>query len=177
MAESVQSLEGLSALKTQGAVAEQVKAQTMALSRRSILEGSLATSRCIVVPDLSSAMQVANEYAAEHLILEVRVARRWLPTIENAGSIFLGDWSPEPMGDYCSGTNHVLPTYGYARAYSGLSTLDFVKRITVQELSPAGLLSLGPTAATLAELEGLEEKSVMILRNQRQVSDFLANLD
>ena len=72
------------------------------------------------------------------------------PQIRNAGSIFLGDWSPEPMGDYCSGTNHVLPTYGYARAYSGLSVRDFVKRITVQELSRSGLRALGPTAVTLA---------------------------
>ncbi|HVY82885.1 MAG TPA: histidinol dehydrogenase, partial [Steroidobacteraceae bacterium] len=82
--------------------------------------------------------------------------RRYLPQIQNAGSIFLGPWSPEPMGDYCSGTNHVLPTYGYARAYSGLSVLDFVKRVTVQELSPAGLRALGPVAVTLAKLEGLD---------------------
>ena len=82
----------------------------------------------------------------EHLILEVREPRRWLPQIHNAGSVFLGAWSPEPMGDYCSGTNHVLPTYGYARAYSGLSVLDFVKGITVQELTPEGLRALGPVA-------------------------------
>jgi histidinol dehydrogenase len=74
----------------------------------------------------------------------------------HAGSVFLGPWSPEPLGDYCSGTNHVLPTYGYARAYSGLSVLDFVKRMTVQELTPAGLSDLGPVAATLADLEGLD---------------------
>jgi len=99
---------------------------------------------------------VANDYAAEHLILQVREPRRYLPRIQNAGSIFVGPWSPEPMGDYCSGTNHVLPTYGYARAYSGLSVLDFVKRVTVQELSPAGLRALGPVAVTLANLEGLD---------------------
>jgi histidinol dehydrogenase len=74
----------------------------------------------------------------------------------HAGSVFLGHWTPEPIGDYCSGTNHVLPTYGYARAYSGLSLLDFVKRITVQELTTHGLRDLGPTAATLADLEGLD---------------------
>ncbi len=146
------------------AVAAEVQAQTAELSRRKILEGSLGTSRCIVVPDLRTAMEVANEYAAEHLILEVRDARRWLPSIQNAGSIFLGDWSPEPMGDYCSGTNHVLPTYGYARAYSGLSTLDFVKRITVQELTPQGLRTLGPTAVTLAELEGLDAHANAVTR-------------
>ena len=80
---------------------------TRQLSRRAILDKSLASSRCIVVPDLETAMRVANEYAAEHLILEVSEPRRWLPQIHNAGSIFLGRWSPEPMGDYCSGTNHV----------------------------------------------------------------------
>jgi histidinol dehydrogenase len=78
--------------------------------------------------------------------------------------VFLGAWSPEPMGDYCSGTNHVLPTYGYARAYSGLSVLDFVKRITVQELSPDGLRSLGPVAVALARLEGLDAHAGAVTR-------------
>jgi histidinol dehydrogenase len=76
--------------------------------------------------------------------------------VHHAGSVFLGEWSPEPLGDYCSGTNHVLPTYGYARVYSGLSMLDFMKRMTVQELTPHGLGALGPTARVLAELEGLD---------------------
>ncbi|HEV7631881.1 MAG TPA: histidinol dehydrogenase, partial [Steroidobacteraceae bacterium] len=79
-----------------------------------------------------------------------------LDDIVNAGSVFLGPWAPETMGDYCSGTNHVLPTYGYARAYSGLSVADFMKRITVQELSAAGLAALGPVAETIASLEGLD---------------------
>jgi histidinol dehydrogenase len=141
-----------------------VQSQLGSLSRRAILDKSLAASRCIVVSDLETAMQVANEYAAEHLILEVSEPRRWLPQIYNAGSIFLGAWSPEPMGDYCSGTNHVLPTYGYARTYSGLSVLDFVKGVTVQELSPAGLRALGPTAVTLAELEGLDAHANAVTR-------------
>ncbi len=141
-----------------------IQGQMARLSRRSILEKSLASSRCIVVPDLETAIHVANAYAAEHLILELAEPRRWLPEIHNAGSIFLGAWSPEPMGDYCSGTNHVLPTYGYARAYSGLSVLDFVKGVTVQELSPAGLRTLGPTAVTLAELEGLDAHANAVTR-------------
>ena len=141
-----------------------VQSQLGALSRRAILDKSLASSRCIVVSDLETAMRVANEYAAEHLILEVSEPRRWLPQIYNAGSIFLGAWSPEPMGDYCSGTNHVLPTYGYARTYSGLSVLDFVKGVTVQELSPDGLRALGPTAVTLAELEGLDAHASAVTR-------------
>ncbi|HEY7888460.1 MAG TPA: histidinol dehydrogenase [Steroidobacteraceae bacterium] len=146
------------------AVAAAVASQTLALSRRVILEQSLASSRCIVVRDLDSALEVANEYAAEHLILEVREPRRWLEKVASAGSVFLGAWSPEPMGDYCSGTNHVLPTYGYARAYSGLSVLDFVKRITVQELSPEGLRSLGPAAIALARLEGLDGHASAVTR-------------
>jgi histidinol dehydrogenase len=145
-------------------VTTEIASQTRALSRRAILEQSLAASRCIVVRDLESAVEVANEYAAEHLILEVREPRRWLEKVASAGSVFLGAWSPEPMGDYCSGTNHVLPTYGYARAYSGLSVLDFVKRITVQELSPEGLRALGPVAVTLARLEGLDAHAGAVTR-------------
>ena len=146
------------------AVVAAVQVQMRELARREILEKSIASSRCIVVRDLESAIGVANDYAAEHLILQVTDARRWLPHVQNAGSIFLGQWSPEPMGDYCSGTNHVLPTYGYARAYSGLSVLDFVKRVTVQELSPAGLRALGPTAVTLAQLEGLDAHASAVTR-------------
>lgn len=146
------------------AVVAAVGEQMRSLSRRAILEQSLASSRCIVVTDMASALQVANDYAAEHLILQVREPRRWLGQVQSAGSIFLGAWSPEPMGDYCSGTNHVLPTYGYARAYSGLSVLDFVKRITVQELTPAGLSELGPTAVRLAQLEGLDAHASAVTR-------------
>jgi histidinol dehydrogenase len=153
-----------SSRKLAESTAAAIKTQMAGLSRRSILEKSLASSRCIVVADLDTAMSVANEYAAEHLILEVAEPRRWLPQIHNAGSIFLGTWSPEPMGDYCSGTNHVLPTYGYARAYSGLSVNDFVKGVTVQELTPAGLKALGPTAVTIAELEGLDAHANAVTR-------------
>lgn len=146
------------------ATAAAIPSQLKELSRRAILEKSLASSRCIVVPDMQTAIQVANDYAAEHLILEVTEPRRWLQHIVNAGSVFLGTWSPEPMGDYCSGTNHVLPTYGYARAYSGLSVQDFVKGVTVQELTPDGLRALGPTAVTLAALEGLDAHASAVSR-------------
>ena len=98
------------------------------------------------------------------LLLQIREPRAVLGQIRNAGSIFLGEWSPEPLGDYCSGTNHVLPTYGYARAYSGLSLMDFSKRITVQELTPEGLRELGPVAATLAHLEGLDAHAAAVER-------------
>jgi histidinol dehydrogenase len=138
------------------AVQAEVAAQQRQLSRAAVLAASVAQSRILRVADLEVALEVSNDYAPEHLILQVRDARGWLERVTNAGSVFLGDWTPEPMGDYCSGTNHVLPTYGHARAYSGLSLLDFVKRITVQEITPDGLRDLGPTAATLADLEGLD---------------------
>jgi histidinol dehydrogenase len=147
-----------------GDVVAAVDEQMATLSRQAILVKSIAASRCIVVPDLKTAIQVSNDYAPEHLLLQVRQARACLSQIRNAGSIFLGDWSPEPMGDYCSGTNHVLPTYGYARAYSGLSLVDFSKRITVQELTPDGLRDLGPVATALAHLEGLDAHAAAVER-------------
>ncbi len=137
-------------------VAQSLSSEYQKLSRRVILERSLEACRCILVPDLTTACTVANLYAPEHLILEIEEPRRWLKEIRNAGAVFLGAWSPEPMGDYCTGANHVLPTYGYARAASGLTLRDFTKTISVQELSREGLLALGPTAVALAELEGLD---------------------
>jgi histidinol dehydrogenase len=137
-------------------VIAEVTLQMAELPRRAIVERSIAGSRVIVVPDLESAFEVSNRYAPEHLILQIGEPRSWLSRVRNAGSVFLGPWTPETMGDYCSGTNHVLPTYGHARAYSGLSVLDFVKRITVQELTAEGLSDLGPTARTLARLESLD---------------------
>jgi histidinol dehydrogenase len=133
-----------------------VERQLAVLPRREIAAQAIAESRVIVVDDLATAMEVSNRYAPEHLILQVANPRALLAQVRNAGSVFLGAWTPETMGDYCSGTNHVLPTYGHARAYSGLGVLDFVKRITVQELTAAGLVGLGPTARTLARLESLD---------------------
>jgi histidinol dehydrogenase len=134
----------------------ELQRQTRLLSRESTVLKALQYARLIVVKDLATAFAVSNAYAPEHLIVQTDNARSWLPQIRNAGSVFLGPWTPETMGDYCSGTNHVLPTYGFARAYSGLSLADFMKRITVQELSSVGLQDLGPTAVTIAELEGLD---------------------
>ena len=138
------------------AVAGEVHAQMQALSRRDIVSQSMSNSRCILVPDLAAAIAVSNEYAPEHLIIQTRDPRALLAQVSSAGSVFLGEWSPESMGDYCSGTNHVLPTYGYARSHSGVSLLDYQKRITVQELSVEGLRALGPTAVTLSGMEGLD---------------------
>jgi histidinol dehydrogenase len=144
------------------AVVRQVETQRAQLSRRAILDRSITSARILVVADLDTAVEVAERYAPEHLIIETHAPRALLDRIQSAGSVFLGRWSPEPMGDYCSGTNHVLPTYGYARAYSGLSVLDFVRRMTVQELSAAGLQQLGPVAVTLARLEGLDAHAAAV---------------
>jgi histidinol dehydrogenase len=143
-------------------VEREVRAQAQALSRRDILASSIREMRLITVDSLDTALDIANEYAPEHLILQVREPRRWLERVAAAGAVFLGPWSPEPIGDYCSGPNHTLPTYGYARAYSGLSLEDFQKRITVQELTPAGLRALGEVACTLAGLEGLDAHAAAV---------------
>lgn len=145
-----------------GAVVAELERQLPRLARQSILRHSAGAIRVIVASDVPAAIAVSNVYAPEHLILQVREPRRWLDSIASAGSIFIGPWSPEPIGDYCSGANHVLPTYGHARACSGLSLLDFLKRITVQELSACGLAALGPTAVTLARLEGLDAHAAAV---------------
>jgi histidinol dehydrogenase len=129
--------------------------QLAQLPRADIARTALSKSRLIRVAALAEAVAISNDYAPEHLILNVREPRALLSAVENAGSVFLGAWSPEAVGDYCSGTNHVLPTYGYARAWSGVSVASFVKQITVQELSADGLRAIGPSAATLARAESL----------------------
>ncbi|HEY5020841.1 MAG TPA: histidinol dehydrogenase [Steroidobacteraceae bacterium] len=143
-------------------VAAAVAQQMTGLSRLAILQQSIAGSRILLVPDLQTALSISEDYAPEHLIIQTRAPRALLDGVHNAGSVFLGSWSPEPMGDYCSGTNHVLPTYGHARAYSGLSVLDFTRRMTVQELTTQGLRDLGPTASTLARLEGLDAHAAAV---------------
>jgi histidinol dehydrogenase len=116
----------------------------------------------IVTPDTAAAITIANRYAPEHLILQLARARDWLAQVETAGSVFIGPWSPESVGDYCSGTNHVLPTYGYASRYSSLGLGDFLRSMTVQELSADGLRAIGPVAATLANTEGLTAHALAV---------------
>jgi histidinol dehydrogenase len=142
--------------------ARQVQRQLAPLSRRAILAESVGHIRLLITDTLETAFEIANGYAPEHLLLEIREPRRWLSHVQAAGAVFLGHWSPESMGDYCSGPNHTLPTYGYAKAYSGLSLEDFQKRITVQQLTPSGLAGLGPTAQTLAKLEGLDAHAAAV---------------
>jgi histidinol dehydrogenase len=144
------------------AAMREVQRQSIRLFRARILTESLKAMRFIVVDGLETAFDIANTYAPEHLLLQIREPRAWLPRVGAAGAVFLGLWSPETMGDYCSGPNHTLPTYGYARSYSGLSLEDFQKRITVQELTPAGIQGLGPTAQVLADLEGLDAHAAAV---------------
>ena len=138
------------------AVAQALQAQVARLGREAITRQALQHARLIRVESIGQALEVSNLYAPEHLILNVGEPRRWLAAVQNAGSVFLGAWSPEAVGDYCSGTNHVLPTYGYARAWSGVSVASFVKQVTVQELSPQGLAAVGACTLALAVAERLD---------------------
>ncbi|MBA3848485.1 MAG: histidinol dehydrogenase [Opitutus sp.] len=136
-------------------VSAEVVAQLRLLPRRAIAAAALRKSRVILAASRAEAAAIANLYAPEHLILQVANPRALLPEITAAGSVFVGAWTPESLGDYASGTNHVLPTYGWARAYSGLGLSDFQRSMTVQEARPRGLCRLGPAVARLADAEGL----------------------
>jgi histidinol dehydrogenase len=136
--------------------AAEVERQCAELPRGAIAGRALAQSRLIAVDSLAQAVEVSNRYAPEHLILQVAAPRALLDGVESAGAVFLGQWAPESVGDYCSGSNHVLPTYGYARSYSGVSVASYQKQISVQEVSADGLRHIGPCTATLAAAEQLE---------------------
>ncbi|QMV14806.1 histidinol dehydrogenase [Vibrio spartinae] len=137
-------------------VTDAVKSQLSVLSRAATAEKALASSLVIISESMTQAVSISNIYGPEHLIVQTKNPRELLPLFDNAGSVFLGCWSPESAGDYASGTNHVLPTYGYTRTYSSLGLADFSKRMTVQELSADGLRKLAPTVVTMAEAEGLD---------------------
>ncbi len=144
-----------------------IAAQLPERSRADIIRASLAHSACIVFDDIDAALAASNDYAPEHLILNTVDAARRVAQIKSAGSIFVGPWAAETFGDYCSGTNHVLPTYGFARAYSGVSLASFEKTITVQELSGPGFDALAGTAVTLAQMEGLDAHAAAVTVRQR----------
>ncbi len=137
-------------------VQREIARQLGTLPRRGVLEKSLSRGALLIVDSLATAVEIANRYAPEHLLLHVAEPRPLLADISNAGAVFLGPWAPESSGDYCTGANHVLPTYGSARWASGLSLADFHKRISVQELTREGLGSIAAAIAELARLEGLE---------------------
>lgn len=147
------------------AVADAVERQLAELPRAETARQALAESRLIVARDLAQCVAISNQYGPEHLIIQTRNARELVDDITSAGSVFLGDWSPESAGDYASGTNHVLPTYGYTATCSSLGLADFQKRMTVQELTPAGFSALAQTIETLAAAEQLTaHKNAVTLR-------------
>ncbi|MEX0977120.1 MAG: histidinol dehydrogenase [Woeseia sp.] len=156
-------------------VISEVDQQIASLPRRAIAMSALQSCRIIVASDIADAIAISNQYAPEHLLLQVRDPHAVLHSIRNAGSIFLGDWSPESVGDYCSGTNHVLPTYGSARSFSGLSVDQFMRHMTVQELSEDGLRSIAPAVLALAGLEGLDAHAAAVSRRIQQRSDSKAS--
>ena len=142
-------------------VLDEIELQCRNLPRGDILQKSLSQSFALVVSGddydekILKAIEFSNKYAPEHLILNVENAKSYIDKVVNAGSVFLGKWSCESAGDYASGTNHVLPTYGYAQMYGGLGVNDFMKKITFQELSEEGVKNLGPVVEKMAEVEGL----------------------
>jgi histidinol dehydrogenase len=137
-------------------VIREVDKQLAKLKREEIANAALDHAHIILTDNLGEAIDISNRYAPEHLILQIENPRSALGQVRNAGSVFLGRWSPESVGDYCSGTNHVLPTYGAAKSHSGLGVEQFMRQMTVQELTRDGLRALAPTVTELAALEGLD---------------------
>ena len=142
--------------RLQAAVVEEVERQLAELPRREIAEKSLANSKLILVNDMDEAVELTNEYAPEHLIVETSDYMEVAERVVNAGSVFLGSFSPESAGDYASGTNHTLPTNGYAKAYSGVSLDSFIRKITFQEILPEGIKAIGPAIEEMAANEQLD---------------------
>jgi histidinol dehydrogenase len=134
----------------------EINIQLKELSRSDIATSSLENSKAILVKDLTEGIEMANQYAAEHLIIACKNAEKIAEQVTTAGSVFIGNYSPEAVGDYASGTNHTLPTNGFAKAYSGVSVDSFVKKITFQHLTVKGLASIAETVITMAEAEGLD---------------------
>ncbi len=139
-----------------GKIKNEIKKQVEKLSRKKIAQQALQNSKIILVKNDEEAIEILNEYAPEHLILSCKNAEQLAEKVINAGSVFLGNYSPESVGDYASGTNHTLPTNGYAKSYSGVSVDSFVKKITFQQLSQSGLTEIGKTVIAMAEAEGLD---------------------
>ncbi|MCF1713473.1 histidinol dehydrogenase [Flavihumibacter sp. RY-1] len=151
-------------------VSEALKKQLEQLSRAQLAEKALQNSSAIVVSTKEEALEILNLYAAEHLILASDQAKEIADKVVNAGSVFLGHLTPESVGDYASGTNHTLPTNGYAKAYSGVSVDSFVRKITFQELSPGGLKAIGPAVVEMASAEGLDAHAKAVtIRMQNHV--------
>lgn len=146
-------------------VNKELECQLKNLPRKTMASAALRNSKAIVVKDINEAIALVNEYAAEHLIIACDQEEAIAERITNAGSVFLGNYSPESAGDYASGTNHTLPTNGFAKAYSGVSLDSFVKKITYQKLSKEGLQAIGNTVELMAAAEGLDaHKNAVTIR-------------
>lgn len=137
-------------------VKNEVEKQLAVLPRKEITEKSLSHSKLILVNSIDEAIEMSNEYAPEHLIIETKDYMQVAERIVNAGSVFLGPYTPESAGDYASGTNHTLPTNGYAKAYSGVNLDSFMRKITFQEITREGIMNIGPTIETMAANEFLD---------------------
>jgi histidinol dehydrogenase len=165
-ADSQAVLVSTSSAMIDAALAE-VTLQLKDLPRKDIAEKAIANSYAVLVEDKKQAMDFSNNYAPEHLILATEAYEELTPLIINAGSVFLGNLTPESAGDYASGTNHTLPTSGFAKAYSGVSADSFIKKITFQHISPAGLRNIGPAVEVMAAAEGLQaHKNAITIRLQ-----------
>lgn len=148
-----------------------IESQLASLSRQQIAQKALINSRAILVKDYDEAMELINQYAPEHLIISSASYELLADKVENAGSVFLGNYTPESAGDYASGTNHTLPTNGYARAYSGVSLDSFVKKVTFQHISQEGIQGLGKTIVSMAEAEGLDAHANAVKVRLRKINN------
>jgi histidinol dehydrogenase len=151
-------------------VKQEISKQLQALPRKAIAEKALAHSRVVYFSDINEAAAFVNEYAPEHLIINTRDFDDFADKVTNAGSVFLGNYSPEAIGDYASGTNHTLPTNGYAKAYAGVSLESFMKYITYQQLTREGLRSLGPVVEQMAEAEQLMAHKLAVTVRLKEIN-------
>ena len=154
-----------------GRVDGRLEARLAELPRAETATRALSSGACILVDGMEEALAVANRYAPEHLIIATDEPRELAGGVTAAGSVFLGHFTPESLGDYVSGTNHVLPTGGWARSLSGVSVADFMRRMSLQEASPEGLAGLGPAAETLAAHEGLDAHRLAVQARRRRLGD------
>jgi histidinol dehydrogenase len=143
----------------------EVERQLASLSRQELASGARAHSRILVLKNKNEIMEMVNEYAPEHLIIATDDADQLADQVINAGSVFIGHYTPESAGDYASGTNHTLPTNGYAKAYNGVNLDDFIRKITFQQITPEGLKNIGPAIMCMAETESLmAHKNAVLVR-------------
>jgi histidinol dehydrogenase len=152
-------------------VQKEIEIQVAILPRKDIALQALQNSVAILIDDSDKAFELLNEYAAEHLIIATDNAEQLAEKVSNAGSIFLGHYTPESAGDYASGTNHTLPTNGFAKAYSGVSLDSFVKKITLQQITKAGLSNIGSAVETMAAAEGLQAHKNAVTIRLKQIKN------